>query len=62
MARQSVRKSGRRSRGACAGDAAPPESAAFPGGRLRPLRSSEVTLIVSRALSILERTGVACTG
>ena len=53
------RKSGRRSRGARAGDAAPPSGAVHPGGRFRPLRSHEAVLIVSRALAILERIGVA---
>ena len=59
MVRQTARKSGRRSGSARAGDVAPPPGAAFPGGRFHPLRSAEVTLIVSRALAILERTGVA---
>ena len=59
MARQTARKSGRRPRGARAGYPVPPSSAAFSGGRLRPLGSSEVALIESRALAILERIGVA---
>ena len=59
MVRQTARKSGRRSGSARAGDVVPPPGAAFPGGRFHPLRSSDVTLIVSRALAVLERTGVA---
>ena len=59
MARQTGRKSGRRSAGARAGEVAPASVAVYPGGRLRPLRSSEVALIVSRALAILGRTGIA---
>ena len=59
MARQTGRKSGRRSTGIRAGEVAPASGAVYPGGRYRPLRSSEVTLIVSNALAILERTGVA---
>ena len=59
MARQTGRKLGRRSQRARAGDPAPLSGAVFPGGRLRPLRSAEVALIVSRALAILERIGVA---
>ena len=59
MARRTGRCAGRRARRARAGGVTPPSGAAFPGGRYRPLRSSEVTLIVSAALAILERTGVA---
>ena len=59
MARQTGRSSGRRAQRTREGDVAPPSGAAFPGGRFRPLRASEVALIVSKALAILERTGVA---
>ena len=59
MARQTGRRSGRRAAIARADDVAPIPGAVYPGGRLRPLRSSEIDLISSRALAILDRIGVA---
>ncbi len=51
-----ARRTGRRTRRCARG---PGNAAAVQGGRFRSLRSSEVDLIVSRALAILERVGVA---
>ena len=59
MMRPGGRRTGRRARSARAGDVAPPTSGICPGGRFRPLRSAEITLIVDRALAILERIGIA---
>ena len=59
MARRTGRRTRRRTQGVRAGDAAAVSGASVPGGRLRSLRSSEVALIVGRALAILERIGVA---
>ena len=59
MTRQAGRTSRRRPHGARAGDVVPAPGAVHPGGRYRPLRSSEITLVTSNALSILERIGVA---
>ena len=59
MARRTGRRTRRRTQGVRAGDAVAVSGANVPGGRLRPLRSSEVALIVGKALAILERTGVA---
>ena len=59
MARRMRRRTRRHTQGVRAGDAAAVSGANVPGGRFRSLRSSEVALIVSRALAILERVGVA---
>ena len=59
MARRTGRRTRRRTQGVRPGDAAAVSGASVPGGRLRSLRSSEVALIVGKALAILERTGVA---
>ena len=59
MARRTGRRTRRRTQGVRAGDAVAVSGANVPGGRFRSLRSSEVALIVGKALAILERTGVA---
>ena len=59
MTRQSGRKSARRSRNTRAGGTVSTSGSVSPGGRFRPLRSSEIDLIVRRALAILERIGIA---
>ena len=59
MARRTGRRTRRRTRGVPASGVAAVSDASVPGGRFRSLRSSEVVLIVGRALAILERVGVA---
>ncbi len=59
MTRPGGRRTGRRARSDRASDVAQLPSGTCPGGRFRPLRSAEVALIVDRALTILERIGIA---
>ena len=59
MARRTGRRTRTRTQGVRVGDAAADAGAHVAGGRFRSLRTSEVALIVSKALAILERTGVA---